>query len=346
MSSARNFAIGLAKARNNFSTIQEQVNKAYPDNGMSRATIYRIIKTVSAGGDAQDGRQRGNNSGKGKRINLVSPIKRIVAENPRITVRELSERFDIARRTVERILKNELGLSKKTARWVPKLLTDEQRAERVRCGNLFMEAVEQNVGFLDKVVTMDETNISFFTPESKEQSKRWVKKGSPAPIKAKVQESRKKQAMCAFFDAEGMIYAHFVPLGQTVTAAYLVESVLPVFLKQLRRKRPSKVDNGWIFHWDNCSSHKAQKTRSWLAAHKIQLLEHPPYSPDLAPADFFLFRCVKTALGGVRINEPTAHVAWERAVKTIGKEEFRGAFNNWLVRYRKCVEKEGHYVEK
>ncbi len=56
------------------------------------------------------------------------------------------------------------------------------------------------------------------------------------------------------------------------------------------------ADREWFFHWDNAPVHTAGDVQDWFAANSIQLLSHPPYSPDLAPADFFLFRRVKEEL--------------------------------------------------
>ena len=38
---------------------------------------------------------------------------------------------------------------------------------------------------------------------------------------------------------------------------------------------------------DNASSHKCEVVKSFLASEKVKVLNHPPYSPDLSPYDFF-----------------------------------------------------------
>ncbi len=60
--------------------------------------------------------------------------------------------------------------------------------------------------------------MSFHTPETKEQSKQWLKKGEPGPIKAKVHATRAKQMVLAFFNAKGLIYTNYVPKGTMVNA--------------------------------------------------------------------------------------------------------------------------------
>jgi hypothetical protein len=49
---------------------------------------------------------------------------------------------------------------------------------------------------------------------------------------------------------------------------------------------------------DNAPSHSALVVKTFLAKKGVVEISHPPYSPDLTPADFFLFPTVKTALKG------------------------------------------------
>ena len=65
----------------------------------------------------------------------------------------------------------------------------------------------------------------------------WVKKGQPGSVKARVQLTRSKQMVLAFFDSKGLIYTNYVPKESTVTASYIVEA-LGKFLKVFRQKRP------------------------------------------------------------------------------------------------------------
>jgi transposase len=63
-------------------------------------------------------------------------------------------------------------------------------------------------------------------------------------------------------------------------------------LKRLRenfRREGSELfaNNSWILHHDKEPAHKALSVKEFLASKQITLLEHPPYSPELAPSDFF-----------------------------------------------------------
>jgi histone-lysine N-methyltransferase SETMAR len=68
-------------------------------------------------------------------------------------------------------------------------------------------------------------------------------------------------------------------------------------LKQLRvavhRERPELWPNDWILHQDNAPAYKALSVKQFLAQKSITDMEHPPYSPDLALNDFWVFPKVK-----------------------------------------------------
>jgi histone-lysine N-methyltransferase SETMAR len=100
-----------------------------------------------------------------------------------------------------------------------------------------------------------------------------------------------------FFDAKGVIYTNYVPKGETVNALYIRNAVAR-FLKGFKEKRPIMSSQDWWLHWDNATVHTPTSVMDFLAAKGVKTIPHPPYSPDLAPADFFLFPRVKSELAG------------------------------------------------
>jgi hypothetical protein len=71
-------------------------------------------------------------------------------------------------------------------------------------------------------------------------------------------------------------------------------------LKQLceavHRKRPEFWPNDWIFHHDNAPAHKALSIKQFLAQKSITEIKYPPYSPNLALNDCWLFLRIKSTL--------------------------------------------------
>ena len=76
-----------------------------------------------------------------------------------------------------------------------------------------------------------------------------------------------------------------------------------------------------------------EAVKSFLASEKVKVLNHPPYSPDLSPCDFFLFP--RRSLGS----------AIYQCLQQIPKEDYLSAFRNWVKRLQKCVSVKGEYFE-
>ncbi len=83
-----------------------------------------------------------------------------------------------------------------------------------------------------------------------------------------------------------------------------------------------------------------------MAARGIKLIEHPPYSPDLAPADYFLFPRVKRELAVLTLTQDSFQKAWEGAVRSLTAADFAEVFRQWFQLHEKCVSIGGGYVEK
>jgi len=94
----------------------------------------------------------------------------------------------------------------------------------------------------------------------------------------------------------------YLPPGQTVNKEYYL-SVLKRLRDAVRRKRPEMwADNSWILHDDNAPSHRARIVLNYLTKHQVNTIEQAPYSPDMAPCDFFLFPKLKLPLRGKRFQ--------------------------------------------
>jgi transposase len=77
-----------------------------------------------------------------------------------------------------------------------------------------------------------------------------------------------------------------------------------------------------------------------------EVLAHPPYSPDLAPCDYWLFSHVKEHLRGKRFDsEDDINAAVTASLKRPSKDEYRAAIDRLPRRWEKCVDSAGDYIE-
>jgi len=125
----------------------------------------------------------------------------------------------------------------------------------------------------------------------------------------------------------------WVSPGQTVNQKYYIE-VLIKLRKKVRKKRPDLwKNNAWILHQDNALAHNAFSIKQFLANKRILILEHPSFSPDQAPCDFYLFPKLKTALKGTRfqtIEEVKTRVAFQ--LKGLTSDDLQHCLEQWKTR--------------
>jgi histone-lysine N-methyltransferase SETMAR len=134
----------------------------------------------------------------------------------------------------------------------------------------------------------------------------WRSPSSPRPKKSRLQKSKVKKMLIAFFDSDGIIHKEFVPVGQTMNSASY-EEILQRFLLRIHRARPELHRTGqWMLLHDNAPPHRAIRVHQFLAQRRVPVVDHPPNSPDLAPADFFLFPRLKSIVKGARFADVAA----------------------------------------
>ena len=99
-------------------------------------------------------------------------------------VREIAEIVGISDERVRNILHEHLNKKKLSARWVPRLLTIDQKRTRVTTSEAGLAMFKLNKKeFLRRFITVDETWIHHYTPETKEQSKQWISTGETPILK-------------------------------------------------------------------------------------------------------------------------------------------------------------------
>ena len=207
-------------------------------------------------------------------------------QDRRITVRELADEVGVSIGSVHTILTADLGLRRVSAKFVPKLLTMEQKQLRLEIAQDMLDCVESDSIFLNTVITGDESWVYGYDPETKAQSSQWKHSSSPRPKKA---HSNVKVLLTIFLDSRGVVHHEYAPQGQIVTKQYY-ERVLCHLCNAVRRKRPDLwAAETWQFHHGNAPAHSLHLIQGFLAKHNIPLIRQAPYFPDMSPCDFWLF---------------------------------------------------------
>ena len=165
----------------------------------------------------------------------------------------------------------------------------------------FLRFNDHGEDFLEQIITTDETWVHQYCPETKVQSVTWKHPGSPTIKKFKTSTSCGKLMATVFWDMHSVLLLHFSPPNETVnSAAY--QATLKKLKRAVQCKRPQMSDKRMLLLNFNAQQHTAHATVNLLERWGWEILEHVPYSLDLAPLDFHLFPNMKKRLCAKRFK--------------------------------------------
>ena len=200
-------------------------------------------------------------------------------------------------------------MRKLSAKWVPKCLNADQKSHWCQSFEQILEFFWHDPNnFLSQLLTMDETQLYHYYPETKKQSMEWWYSSSHRPKTFLVQKSSGKVLASIFWNQDSIILIHYLPKGQTINGENYTTLLLQ--LKDIwKEKFCRKVNNGVLFLHDNASVHWALATEKQMANLVFQCLDHLPYSLDLALLDYHLFPGVKKQLKGHHFSSDAEDIA-------------------------------------
>ena len=109
-----------------------------------------------------------------------------------------------------------------------------------------------------------------------------------------------KVLLTVVFDCNGVVHHELLPQDRTVNKEFYLE-IMRRLREAIRQKRTELwKTQSWILHHDNAPAHTLLLVREFLPKNKTVIMPQPLYSPDLAPAEFFLLPKLKTPMKGKR----------------------------------------------
>jgi len=218
----------------------------------------------------------------------------------------------------------DLHMRKICAKLVPKNLSDEQKDNRVLVSREYLDRVTSEPDFLQR------RWILGFRVWSQNQKTEFKVAYFPVTSTKECPNEQIKSETRAhhFFNSKWIVHKEFVPPGQTVNQTFYLQVPERLRNRVVRVRRENA--NTWFLHHDNAPSHTSFAVREFLAQHNIPTLPHPPYSPDLASCDFFLFPKLKTQLKGNHFwAVENIQAAATRALNNISSEDFLLCYEEW-----------------
>ncbi|GBO19207.1 hypothetical protein AVEN_185153-1 [Araneus ventricosus] len=146
----------------------------------------------------------------------------------------------------------------------------------------------------------------------------------------------------------GITKPRFVQPGAKINSEYYIQKILKPFLKDDYCRLYPNGDA--VFLQDSAPSHVSRVTQKFLTDQQVQFLgpqKWMPYSPDVAPCDYFLWGHLKNKLNKRRVSTlRSLQKALREEVKKIPQEMILRALKSWLKHCRQIYYAEGRHIEK
>lgn len=127
---------------------------------------------------------------------------------------------------------------------------------------------------------------------------------------------------------------------------FIKKEVLKRLNHRVTRVRP-EIRSSWRLHHENAPSHTTFVVNSNLTRISVSTVPQPSYSPNVAPADFFLFPRVKRELKGKHLETlDNIQRTTTRCLNSIPQSGFQRAYDAWKTRWQRCIDAGGDYFEE
>ena len=293
------------------------------------AVMYQRKRYVQGKGPEESGR-----SGRPRIQGLESSIVDESMTAGHVSVQKLSFESEASESTVLRRM-HELGGKYLPVRRQPHVLRQSNKGLRiVLAGKLHRRLLAKNTW--PRVITGDEAWVYLRNDNTAE----WVFPWSERSARTEPGIGDLKIMLIVFWSTSGFHLVHFAPLETRVDSGFFCQR-----LRDLRAALPETPAGKLWIHIDNAPSHRAKITQTTIKDLGFSPLQHPPYSPDLAPSDFYLFCYLKSAIRGKifhTINELQDAILAQFSL--IPQITLRKVYNEWISRLERCISNGGEYV--
>ena len=272
--------------------ILKEINDVWPSSSCS----YSFVQKWGVDDDWKDSKRPGRPKESIKKVK-IEEIKSLLELYPGSSIRYLKDITNLSYRQVRFILLEILELKKLHLRWIPSTLTESIREKRILFSKKNLEIFESSPSKLKNVLTGDESWFYLENKKMKKNKKEWRNPNDVPSKIPKIKINEEKFLFSIFFYYSGLITINVLGKNKKLNGEWYVNKPLNEIKTFFENKRTKRKTKGLYLLHDNAPPHKKETVKIFLKELEIIELDHPPYSPDLSPCDYWLFPLIKRELG-------------------------------------------------
>ena len=136
---------------------------------------------------------------------------------------------------------------------------------------------------------------------SQQEAKIWKKPDEETPTRLRRTRPAEEIMMVVFWDKYGILLTKYRPRGTTISGPYY-PSIVEQLCCAILEKRHEKVSDKVLLLYDNAPVGKCNIVQAVIRKAVFVELNHPAYSPDISPSDYYLFSDLKKFLRGKNLS--------------------------------------------
>lgn len=321
------FKSGISAAQSH-----QRICAAFGQHAVGKTAVHDWYKRFSEG---EQSLEDAHHTGRPAEID-DRELQLMIEAEPKLTTTDLAEHFEVSSTAINNHL-HQLGKVFKQGKWVPHDLTQFDHERRIDA-SLQNLATHRTVAHLKNIITGDEKWVLYYNVTRRGQ---WLSKGEAPEPTAKAPLSQRKVMLCLWWNYAGIVHWELLPRNTTVTADVYIQQ-LDRLNQALQQKHP-KIDKVEFLH-DNAPAHRSKQTSQKLLELGWTVLNHPPYSPDLAPSDYYLFRSLQNHIADMKFDDDEqVKIMLTNFFESKQASFFERGINKLVERWQWVIEHNGDY---
>lgn len=321
---------------------QADIFQRFEPDGISRQYISYTIKRWRETGTTDD-RPRCGGPRTARTPQLVHKVRERFRRKRRRSVRKLAEKLGKPLRTIQRIVKEDVGLKPYKLQKVHGLSAAQKEKRLVRCKRLLRRSEKNRV---NSIVFSDEKIFTVEEKLNKQNDRIYAASVEDIPEEMRTVphfQSPSSFMVWAAVSAQGKFPLVFVKRGVKVNGNYYQREILQKIVKPAG-KRIFK-NQQWTFQQDSAPAHSAKINQTWCEVNLpdfINSSEWPPSSPDLNPLDYSIWGILEAKVNATKYHRLNSlKRAVQREWKKLPMGMVRSVIDLWRPRLRACVKANG-----